>query len=71
MEGYGAGVKALAGGVGPRPGRETEVTSGVVHRLERAHGSPRTGEPVAPVIGEDDAVGIVGVATDAQMAEVV
>lgn len=71
MERDRAGVKALTGGVRPYAGRDTEVTSGVVHRLARAHGPPRTGEPVAPVIGEDDAVGIVGVATDAQMAEVV
>jgi hypothetical protein len=66
-----AGIEALAGGVGPRPGRDTEAASGVVDRLARGHGPTAAVEPVTTMVGEDDAVRIVGVPADSQMAEVV
>jgi hypothetical protein len=71
VESNRAGVEALTGGVRPGARRDAEATSGVLHRLARGHGPPTAAERVTPVIGEDDAVGIVGVTTDAQMAEVV
>ena len=71
MESNRAGIEALTGGVRPRSGRDAEATCGLRHRLARGHRPAAAVERVAPVIGEDDAVGIVGIAGDAQMAEVV
>ena len=63
--------EALTGRVRPRPGRDAEAGGRGLHRLARWHGVPTAVEPVTTMVGEHDAVGIVGVALYAQMAEMV
>lgn len=71
VEGDRPGLEALTRGVRPRPAWDAEVTGRSLHRPARWDGPPAAVEAVTPVVGEDDPVGIIGVAGYAQMAEVV
>ena len=55
----------------PRPGGDAELTGGGLHRPPRGYRSSAAVQSPAPLVGEDHAVGIIGIAGDAQMAEVV
>jgi hypothetical protein len=63
----GLEVEVLAGGMRPGPGRDAEGSSCGDHRLARRYRAPAVVEYPAPMVGEHDAVGIVGVTGDAQM----
>ena len=61
VEGDRPRLESLSGGMRPRPGRDTQIPSRSFDRLARWHGVSAAVEPVAPVVGEHDAVGIVGI----------
>lgn len=66
----GRWVEPLPDGVGPPAGRETQTDRGPFDGLARRHRTPTGRQASTPLVGEDNSVGIVGIAPDSEAAQV-